>query len=228
MTLNDIKTELLKNIDHKYKEFQKPLIPTIDEKTMLGVRTPVLKKLAKDIKKEGIDNTFLHKLPHKYFEENQLHAFIISDIRDYDLCIKELNKFLPYIDNWATCDQLNPKIFKKHKKELLKEINKWIKNKQLYVVRFGIKMLMSYFLDEDFDKKYIDIVLNIKSKEYYINMMRAWFFATALAKQYNDAIKVIEKNKLDTFTHNQTIKKANESFRVSDDRKIYLRSLKME
>ena len=232
MKISDIKKELLKNADEKYKKFQKPLIPSISEKNMIGVRTPVLKKLAKNIKKEiktdDIYNDFLNKLPHKYFEENQLHAFFISEINDFNECIKEINKFLPYIDNWATCDQLNPKIFKKYKIELLKEIDKWVKSKHIYTVRFGIKMLMSHFLDEEFDKKYLDIVSKIKSNEYYVNMMRSWYFATALAKKYNETIKYIENKKLDSFTHNHTIKKALESFRVSDTHKKYLKSLKME
>ena len=232
MKISDIKKELFKNADKKYKNFQKPLIPSVSEEKMIGVRTPVLKELAKninkDIKKDDIYKGFLNKLPHKYFEENQLHAFLISEIKDFDECIKDINKFLPYVDNWATCDQLSPKIFKKYKIELLKEIDKWIKSKHIYTVRFGIKILMSHFLDEDFDKKYIDIVTKIKSNEYYINMMRAWFFATALAKQYDETIKYIENNKLDKFTHNQTIKKAIESFRVSVSHKKYLSSLKME
>ena len=230
MKISDIKKELLKNADEKYKKFQKPLIPSVSEKNMIGVRTPVLKKLAKtinkEIKKDDIYNNFLNKLPHRYFEENQLHAFLLSEIKDYDECIKEINKFLPYINNWATCDQLNPKIFNKYKKELLKEIYKWLKSKHIYIVRFGIKMLMSHFLDEEFDKKYLDIVSKIKSKEYYINLMRAWYFATALAKKYNETIKYIENKKLDIFTHNQTIKKAIESFRVSNAHKKYLKSLK--
>lgn len=230
MKISDIKKELLKNADEKYKKFQKPLIPSVSEKNMIGVRTPVLKKLVKNIKKEikkdDIYKCFLNKLPHKYFEENQLHAFLLSEIKDYDECIKEINKFLPYIDNWATCDQLCPKVFKKHKNKLLNEIYKWLKAKHTYKIRFAIKMLMSHFLDEDFDKKYLDIVSKIKSNEYYINMMRAWFFATALAKQYDETIKYIENKKLDNFTHNQTIKKAIESFRVGDAHKKYLRSLK--
>ena len=223
MKLSEIKNELIKNVDKKYKGFQKPLIPSIDSSIMLGVRTPVLKKLAKVIEKEGLAKEFFNKLPHKYFEENQLHAFIISNIKDYDTCIKETNKFLPYVDNWATCDQLTPKVFKKHKTDLLKEINKWLKSKHTYKVRFAIKMLMSHFLDEDFDKKYLSTVASIKSKEYYINMMRAWYFSTALAKQYDDTINYIEDKKLDTFTHNATIKKALESFRVSGPHKKYLR-----
>ena len=228
MRISEIKNELLKNRDVKYKNFQKPLIPSVNEKKMIGVRTPVLKKLAKEIEKAGNDSEFIKKLPHKYFEENQLHAFIISNIKDYDICIKEVNRFLAYVDNWATCDQLSPKIFKKYKIELLKEIDKWLKSKHIYTVRFGIKMLMSHFLDEEFDKKYLDIVSKIKSNEYYINMMRAWYFATALAKKYNETIKYIENKKLDSFTHNQTIKKALESFRVSASHKKYLSKLKME
>ena len=226
MRLIDIKNELNKNIDKKYKDFQKSLIPSVDENKILGVRTPILRNLAKDIEKEGYVYEFIKKLPHKYFDENQLHAFILSNMKDYDICIKEVNRFLPYIDNWATCDQLSPKCFKKHKKELLLEIKKWIKTKHTYIIRFGIGMLMSLFLDEDFDEKYLKMVSNIKSKEYYVNMMIAWYFATALAKQYKKTIPYIEKKILDPWTHNKTINKAIESYRIGNKEKEYLKSLK--
>ena len=216
--------KLFKLQDKKYQELQYKTIPNIEN--IIGVRTPELRKLAKEIVKENNYKSFLEELPHKYFDENQLHGFIISEIKDYDECINYTNKFLPYIDNWATCDQMSPKVFKKNKDKLLKEIKVWIKSKETYTIRFGIGMLMSYFLDEDFDKKYLEIVSKIKSKEYYVNMMIAWFFATSLAKQYKDTITYIEDNKLDIWVHNKTIQKAIESYRITSSQKEYLRNLK--
>lgn len=218
--------ELFKLQDKKYKELQAKTIPSIDPNTIIGVRTPELRSLAKKMVKENNYKSFLEELPHKYFDENQLHAFIISELKDFNECITYTNKFLPYIDNWATCDQMSPKVFKKNKDNLLKEIKVWIKSKETYTIRFAIGMLMSYFLDEDFDKKYLEIVSKIKSKEYYVNMMIAWYFATALAKQYKDTIIYLENNKLDTWVHNKTIQKAIESYRITNDQKEYLRSLK--
>lgn len=222
----DIKERLFKLQDKKYGEFQVKLIPTVDPKSIIGVRTPELRKLAKEIIKENDYETFLKDLPHKYFEENQLHAFIISEIKDYDKCIEEVNKFLPYVDNWATCDQMSPKVFKKNHDKLLSHIKLWINSKETYTIRFGIGMLMEHFLNEDFKEEYLSLVSNIKSEEYYVNMMRAWFFATALAKQYNKTIRWIENNKLDTWTHNKSIQKAVESYRITPKQKEYLKSLK--
>ena len=219
-----MKEELFKLQDKKYQELQYKIIPNVDN--IIGVRTPELRKLAKKLVKENNYKSFLEELPHKYFDENQLHAFIISEIKDYNECIDYTNKFLPYIDNWATCDQMSPKVFKKNKDNLLKEIKVWIKSKETYTIRFAIGMLMSYFLDEDFDKKYLELVSKIKSNEYYVNMMIAWYFATALAKQYKDTIIYLENNKLDTWVHNKTIQKAIESYRITNDQKEYLRSLK--
>jgi len=216
--------ELFKLQDKKYQELQYKTIPNIEN--IIGVRTPKLRKLAKELVKKNNYKSFLEELPHKYFDENQLHGFIISEIKNYDECINYTNKFLPYIDNWATCDQMSPKIFKKNKDKLLKEIKVWIKSKDTYTIRFGIGMLMKYFLDEDFDKKYLEIVSKIKSKEYYVNMMIAWFFATSLAKQYKDTITYIETNKLDIWVHNKTIQKAIESYRITSSQKEYLRNLK--
>ena len=216
--------KLFKLQDKKYQELQYRTIPNIEN--IIGVRTPELRKLAKELVKENNYKSFLEELPHKYFDENQLHGFIISEIKDYDECINYTNKFLPYIDNWATCDQMSPKVFKKNKDKLLKEIKVWIKSKDTYTIRFGIGMLMSYFLDEDFDKKYLEIVSKVKSKEYYVNMMIAWFFATSLAKQYKDTITYIEDNKLDIWVHNKTIQKAIESYRITNEQKEYLRGLK--
>ena len=218
--------ELYKMQDEKYRDIQVKIIPNIDSNSIIGVRTPELRSFAKKLIKEDNYKEFLEELPHKYFDENQLHSFIISEIKDYDICISYINKFLPYINNWATCDQLSPKVFKKNKDSLLKEIKIWIKSKEVYTIRFGIGMLMSYFLDEDFNESYLETISKIKSKEYYINMMIAWYYATALAKQYDSTIKYLENNKLDIWVHNKTIQKAIESYRITDSQKEYLRSLK--
>lgn len=235
--MNKVQKELYKMQDKKYGVFQATLIPTVEKKRIIGVRTPVLKNFAKKMIKENqikeIEK-FLKDLPHKYFDEMQLHAFLLNEYKDYDKCINEIEKFLPYIDNWATCDQLSPKIFNKNKNDLLKHITKWIKAKKAYTVRFGIGMLMQHFLDEDFDEKYLQMVANIKSAGYkdtdlyYIEMMRAWFFATALAKQYKAAFPYIEKRKLDVWTHNKTIQKAVESYRITEKQKEQLKKLKIK
>ncbi len=191
------------------------------------MRTPELRKYAKELSKRDDINTFLDKLPHDYFDENQLHAFIISGIKDYDTCMNEVERFLPYVNNWATCDQLSPKVFSKHRKELLEHIKKWIESDKTYTVRFAVGMLMQHFLDEDFDMRYPDMVSKIRSDEYYINMMIAWYFATALAKQYDSILPFIEDGRLDVWTHNKTIQKAVESYRITDEQKAYLKSLKV-
>ena len=227
MITEKINKELFNLQDKKYRDFQGKLLPTVSPDSIIGVRTPELRKLAKKFAKEEKISEFLNNLPHKYFDENQLHAFIISEIKDYKKCIEELNKFLPFIDNWATCDQLSPKIFKKNKADLLKEINKWISSTHTYTVRFGIGMLMQHFLDEDFDIKYPKTIAKIRSEEYYINMMIAWYFATALAKQYESIIPFIENKKLDKWTHNRSIQKSVESYRITPEQKEYLKSLKL-
>ena len=234
--MESIIKELYKMQDKKYRDMQVKIIPNIDkdsiigvrtpEHSIIGVRTPELRSFAKKLIKEDNYKEFLEELPHKYFDENQLHSFIISEIKDYDICISYINKFLPYINNWATCDQLSPKVFKKNKDSLLKEIKIWIKSKEVYTIRFGIGMLMSYFLDEDFNESYLETISKIKSEEYYIKMMIAWYYATALAKQYDSTIKYLENNKLDIWVHNKTIQKAIESYRITDSQKEYLRSLK--
>lgn len=227
MKLNEIKKNLFKYQDKKYQKFESSLIPNIEKKLIIGVKTPILKNMTKEIIKADLSDKYIKMLPHKYFEENQIHSFILSESKDFDECVKNINNFLKYVDNWATCDQLCPKIFKKNKNQLLIHIKKWINIKKTYYIRFGIKMLMSHFLDDDFDKKYLKIVSSIKSDEYYVNMMIAWYFATALAKQYDDTIVYLEKYKLSPWVHNQTIKKAIESYRVSEKNKKYLRSLKL-
>ncbi len=225
--LAEIRQRLFALQDLKYRDFQAKLIPNIDPDSMIGVRTPDLRQLAKEFAKRQETIVFLWDLPHRYFDENQLHAFLLGEIRDFRLCLDALRRFLPYVDNWATCDQMSPKIFKKHKKELLKEIQKWIKSGHTYTARFGIGMLMEHYLDEDFDCKYPQMVAKVRSDEYYVNMMIAWYFATALAKQYDAVIPYIEEKKLDPWTHNKTIQKAVESYRITDEQKVYLRSLKV-
>ncbi len=224
--MNNIIRDLYNLQDKKYKELQSKILPTLDPNTIIGVRTPDLKKYAKTLFKENNYQDFINSLPHKYYEENQLHMFIISKIKDYDECLKRFNEFLPYVDNWSTCDQSSPKVFKKNSDKLINEIKVWIKSKETYTIRFGISMLMRVYLDKDFDKKYLEMVSKIKSKEYYVNMMIAWYFATALAKQYDATIPYIENKKLDKWVHNKSIQKALESYRVSDSHKEYLRSLK--
>ena len=223
-----IQKELFKLQDKKYKEFQEKLIPTRDPDTIIGVRTPELRKYAKELFKSNNYQSFLKELPHKYFDENQLHAFIISEIKDYDECINYINEFLPYVDNWATCDQMSPKVFKKNHDSLIDNIKIWLKSKETYTIRFGIGCLLQHFLDEDFKPEYLEIVSRIKSEEYYINMMRAWYFATALSKQYKLTKPYIENNQLDKWTHNKTIQKAIESYRISSEQKEYLKSLKIK
>jgi len=228
MNLNEIRAELFKMQDMDYRDFNSKLIPTVDKESMIGIRTPDLRKYAKQLGKSSDVIEFLQTLPHKYFDENQLHAFIISEIKDFKNCIDEINRFLPYIDNWATCDQLSPKVFKKYHNELFEYIKDWLKSDKVYTLRFGIGMLMEHFLDEDFDILYPETVSKIRSGEYYINMMIAWYFATALAKQYESVIPFIENNSLDIWTHNKAIQKSIESYRITDKQKAYLRELKIK
>ena len=223
-----MKDELFKLQDKKYRDLQVKIIPNINPDKIIGVRTPDLRMLAKKIVKENNYSTFLNELPHEYFDENQLHAFIISELKDYDECIKYVDEFLPYVDNWATCDQMSPKVFKKNTDKLLDSIKKWIKSKETYTIRFGICALMQYYLDDSFKEEYLTWVSNIKSNEYYVNMMKAWYFATSLAKQYESSIKYIENKKLDVWTHNKTIQKAVESYRITNEQKEYLKSLKIK
>ncbi len=226
MTEQEIRACLFSLQDPSYGEFQKKLIPTVDPACFIGVRTPELRTLAKNMAKQKEADDFLERLPHMYFDENQLHAFLISEEKDYSRCIALLEAFLPYVDNWATCDQMSPRIFKKYHKELLSYILKWLSSDHPYTVRFAIGMLMQHYLDEDFVPEYLDWVCGVRSEEYYIRMMIAWYFATALAKQYQTALRYIETSKLDPWTHNKAIQKAIESYRISDEQKDYLKTLK--
>ena len=227
MITEEIRQSLFELQDIKYRDFQAKLIPGKDTETMIGVRTPELRKLAKQMLKREEIGEFLRDLPHRYFDEDQLHAFIVSGIKEYGKCMEELMRFLPFVDNWATCDQMSPGVFKKHRPELLAEIREWLGSEHTYTVRFGIGMLMQHFLDEDFDPAYPELVAGVHSEEYYVNMMIAWYFATALAKQYDAVLPFIEGRRLDPWTHNKTIRKAVESYRISDEQKEYLRSLKV-
>lgn len=222
----DILEILYSMADAAYGDFGAKLIPNISRDCFIGVRTPALRKFAKDLIKSGEYKGFISHLPHKYFEENQLHAFILSEIKDFDILIKELSRFLPYIDNWATCDQLNPKIFKKNLDLLYKHVSKWIKSKEVYTVRFAIKVLMQYWLDDNFYEKYADMVANIKTDEYYVNMMRAWYFATAAAKQFDRILPYFKYGILDEWTRNRAIQKSLESYRIPNKNKEILRGLR--
>ncbi len=212
--------------DLKYKNFQCALMPTVPPSRVIGVRMPELRRYAAELQKSGEAEGFIKDLPHEYYEENNLHGLIIGKAKDFNTAIYELELLLPYVDNWATCDLLDFKVFKSHQSELYEKILEWIKSKNTYTVRFGIKMLMTYFLDADFKVQYLNLVAEIKSKEYYINMMRAWYFATALVKQYDETVKLIESGTLDMWTHNKAIQKAIESYRVSDENKAYLKALR--
>ena len=226
MLRDEIQQKLFSMQDLKYRDFQSKLMPTVDCDSVIGVRTPELRKYTKQLAKtEGITE-FLRDLPHKYFDENQLHAFLISEIKDFEKCLEEVERFLPYVDNWATCDQMSPKIFKKHREELLEVIYRWMESDKTYTIRFAIGMLMKYFLEEDFQIEYAKKIAAVKSEEYYVNMMIAWYFATALAKQYEAIIPFIEGQCLDVWTHNKAIQKSVESYRITKQQKEYLRSLK--
>ncbi|MBR6767070.1 MAG: DNA alkylation repair protein [Clostridia bacterium] len=224
--MNMIREKLLEMQDVPYRDFMKKLIPTVDESAVIGIRTPELKRLAKTIAGTEDAKTFMNDLPHKYFEENNLHAYLINNIRDIGACLFETEKFLPYVDNWATCDGLRPAVFKKHPEKLLPRIRGWMESEQSYTVRFGIEMLLMHFLDDHFQPEYLEWVAGIRSEEYYVNMMIAWYFAEALAKQYDAVIPFIESNRLGAWPHNKAIQKAVESFRISDERKAWLKSLR--
>lgn len=222
----NIQKELFALRDISYGDFHAKLVPNIPRELLIGVRVPEARKLAKRLAKEPEASEFLKDLPHKYYDENILHALLISEMRDYDACIVAIDEFLSYIDNWAVCDILSPKIFKEHKTSLLEKIKEWSASDKTYTCRFGLEMLMSYFLDNDFKPDYLEITTSVHSEEYYVRMMIAWFFATALAKQWDATIKYIEDNRLDTWTHNKAIQKAKESRRITPKQKEYLKALK--
>ena len=222
----EIQKELFSLQDKEYMKFLSKLTPNVSEDTIIGVRIPEIRKLAKKLVKNNEYEDFLKELPHKYYDENLLHGAIISESKNFEKCIKLLDNFLPFVDNWAVCDTISPKIFKKYKKELIEKIKEWSQSDKTYTCRFGVEMLMTHFLDEDFKKEYLEVVADIHSDEYYVKMVIAWFFATALAKQWDYAVIYLENNRLDVWVHNKTIQKARESLRILEDKKGYLKGLK--
>ena len=229
--IRKVQKELFEMQDLKYRNFHSKLMPTVDKEKVIGVRIPQLRKYASSFLKlssrEEIEE-FMQTLPHQYYEEDNLHAFIIEKIKDYEECIEALNAFLPYVDNWATCDMMSPKILAKRPDELILKVREWIASEKSYTVRYAVGTLMRYFLDERFDIEYLELAASVKSEEYYVNMMVAWYFATALAKQYEAVIPFIENNKLDKWIHNKTIQKAVESNRITAEQKNYLRTLRIK
>lgn len=214
--------------DLEYKQFHSKLMPTITPDVIIGVRTPQLRSLAKKMRESTEVEPFMNQLPHHYYEENNLHGFLIENIKDFDSCIAALNIFLPYVDNWATCDMMSPKVLKKDLPKLYEQIKKWIASGETYTIRFGVNMLMKYYLDEAFLTEYPELVASIDSEEYYVKMVVAWYFATALAKQYDAVLPYLTEHRLDAWTHNKTIQKAVESYRITAEQKTYLKTLKMK
>ena len=223
----DIQKRLFELKDENYAEFQSKLTPNVPSENFIGVRVPEVRKLAKQLAKEGSYTDFLNQLPHKYYDENMLNGLLIAEIKDYDKCIEALERFLPYVDNWAVCDTMSPQVFKKHRAQLLEKIKEWSASQHVYTCRFGIEMLMTHFLDDDFKPEYLDIPVSVNLEDYYAKMMVAWFFATALAKQWDATLPYIKDNRLtDDWTHNKTIQKARESFRITNEQKELLKTMK--
>jgi 3-methyladenine DNA glycosylase AlkD len=226
--ITNVQTRLFELQDLKYRDFHAKLMPTVNKEKIIGVRTPALRVFAKKYGKTDEAKEYLQILPHQYYEENNLHGLLIEQIKDYDTCLEELERFLPYIDNWATCDMLAVKVVKNHLDTFIDEVYRWMESDHAYTIRFGISMLMRYYLEDAFQMEYPEKVAQIRSEEYYVNMMCAWYFATALAKQYDKILPFIEKQKLDVWTHNKTIQKAIESYRITPEQKEYLRGLKIK
>lgn len=221
--MEEIQKKLFELQDMAYRDFHSRLMPDIDKETVIGIRVPMLRKYAKSIAGTELAEKFIKELPHCYYEENNLHMMLITGIKDYDRCLTEIERFLPYIDNWATCDFPAPKCFENHKEDLLPVIKRWIASSETYTIRYGIGMLMRLYLDADFDPEYVRIVAEVKSDEYYVNMMIAWYMATALAKQWDAVIPYIEEHRMSDWVHRKTIQKAVESYRITDEQKRYLK-----
>ena len=221
-----LQKELFALQDLKYRDFHSKLLPGVDKEIIIGIRTPVLRKFAKEFSKRKEAEEFLQDLPHQYYEENNLHMMIITGIKDYDKCLEEIKKFVPYINNWATCDLPLPKCFGKHKEELLPQIREWIASDHTYTIRYGLGTLMSLYLDENFKPEYLELAASVRSEEYYVNMMIAWYFATALAKQWEATVPYIEQRKLPQWVHRKTIQKAVESYRITPEQKTYLKKFR--
>ena len=226
--IQKVQQDLFTMQDLKYRDFHAKLMPTVDKDSVIGVRVPMLRAYAKKFGKTEEAKQFLEILPHQYYEENNLHGLLIDQMKDYELCIEELIRFLPYINNWATCDILSVKAVKGHLDSYIKNIYQWLESDYTYTIRFGINMLMRYYLEEEFKIEYPEKVAAIRSEEYYVNMVRAWYFATALAKKYAQVLPFLEEQKMDVWTHNKTIQKAIESYRITLEQKEYLRTLKIK
>lgn len=226
-TLSDLQKELFSLQDKEYKSFQEKLIPTVAPDTVIGIRTPVLRRYASALAKTETAEVFMKNLPHEYYEENNLHAFLIEKLGDFEKTVAALDAFLPYVDNWATCDMMSPKIFAKNKEKLLPYIEKWLSSPHVYAVRFGIVMLMKYYLDGAFSLAYLEKAANVSSDDYYIRMAVAWFFAEALIKQYESTLPYLTEKRLSPWVHNKTISKASDSFRICEEKKIYLKTLRI-
>ena len=225
--MNSKQKQLFELQDLKYRDFHSKLLPGIDKEKIIGIRTPQLRKFAKEFAKTEEEVLFLQELPHTYYEENNLHMMLVSWMKDYGACLKEVRRFLPYIDNWATCDLPLPKCFEKHKTELLPEIQSWIMDTHTYTIRYGIGVLMRLYLDEAFLPEFPELVAQVRSEEYYVNMMIAWYMSTALAKQWETIIPYIEQKKLPEWVHRKTIQKAVESYRITPEQKAYLKTFRL-
>lgn len=225
--IKKVQKELFAMQDLKYRDFHSKLMPTVNKEKIIGVRTPQLRKFANAFAKTGEAEAFMKNLPHTYYEEDNLHGFLIEKIKDYNQCIEALDEFLPYVDNWATCDMMSPKVLKKYPEQLLEKVKVWIMSEDTYVVRYAIGCLMKYYLEEHFSTEYADMVAEVQSGEYYIQMMQAWYFATALAKQYEEILPYLLECRLSTWVHNKTIQKAVESYRITPEQKVYLKTLKI-
>ena len=224
--LTKLQKQLFELQDLKYRDFHSKLMPETDKETVIGIRTPVLRKFAKEFAETSEAEAFLRQLPHRYYEENNLHMMLITGIKDYEKCMEEIQRFLPCIDNWATCDYPAPKCFARHKDQVLEEAKRWISSGETYVIRYGIGMLMRLFLDEDFSSEYLEMAAAVQSQEYYVNMMIAWYFATALAKQWDATVPYIEQHKLSDWVHRKTVQKAVESYRITPEQKEYLKGFR--
>lgn len=224
----EIRERLFSMQDKEYRDFHSALIPNVDKETIIGVRVPDLRKYAKKLSAHSRIEEFLSELPHKYYDENNVHIFVVEQIKDYEECLRQVKRFLPYVDNWSTCDMWAPKVFEKHTEELLPQIKEWIAAKEVYTIRFGLGMLMRYYLGNRFQPEYLELAASVKSEEYYVKMMVAWFFATALAKQYKAALPYLQEKRLSAWVHNKTIQKACESCRIAPDRKDEMRTLRVE
>ena len=224
--MKEITQRLFDLRDEEYARFQAKLTPGVEQQLFIGVRVPVVRKLAKQLSASEEATAFMQELPHQYYDENMLHGLLVNEIRDYEECLECVDAFLPYVDNWAVCDIMSPKILKKDLPRTMELIRTWSASPETYTCRFGLELLMSHFLDDAFRPEYLEIPAAARSEEYYVKMMVAWFFATALAKQWDAAVVYLEQNRLDAWTHNKTIQKARESYRIRAEQKDYLKKLK--